>query len=82
MRPLSQTLTRSQQAFTHTLYTLAANPDSVTELRAEAEGVLAEHGRSKAAMSKLYKLDAYVKEVMRLQGGGGKRKSHESSPVM
>lgn len=71
-QPHSLPLIRCAQIFLHVLYTLAADASYVPELRAEAQTVLAEHGPTKAAMSRMYKMDSYIKEVIRVYGGGRK----------
>jgi hypothetical protein len=57
-----------KQAFTHALYDLAANPQYIQPLREEVEVNLAEKGWTKAAMDKMWKVDSFLKESMRLHG--------------
>jgi len=58
----------SANAITHALYHLAASPEFVQPLREEAEAIIREEGWSKAAMSKLRKMDSFLKESQRLNG--------------
>ena len=51
---------------THALYNLATYPEYVEPLREEIETVIQEQGWSKASVSKMTKLDSFVKETMRL----------------
>ena len=48
------------------LYSLAAMPQYLQPLRDEVEAVINEEGWTKYAMSKLYKVDSFLKESMRL----------------
>ncbi|ESK85449.1 cytochrome p450 [Moniliophthora roreri MCA 2997] len=52
-------------AFTNAMFYLAAYPQYVPELRQEVEGIVNEHGWSKASMQKLRKLDSFLKETAR-----------------
>ena len=54
------------QTVTHTLYNLATHPEYVQPLREEIESVIQEHGWRKASVTKMTKLDSFVKETMRL----------------
>ena len=54
------------QTVTHSLYNLAAYPQYVQPLREEIEAVIQEQGWSKASVTKMTKLDSFVKETMRL----------------
>lgn len=47
---------------------LAVYSDHIPELRQEMEQSLAQYGWSKVAMSKMYKLDSFMRETERLQG--------------
>lgn len=51
---------------TNALYDLAAHPEYIAPLRAEAEAVVAEHGWTKAAMGELHKLDSFIRESHRI----------------
>lgn len=57
-----------EQAFTHALYDLAANPQYIQPLREEIEANLADKGWTKAGMDKMRKVDSFLKESMRLHG--------------
>jgi cytochrome P450 len=54
------------QTVTHSLYNLATYPEYVQPLREEIEAVIQEQGWSKASITKMTKLDSFVKETMRL----------------
>ena len=54
------------QTVTHSLYNLATYPEYVQPLREEIEAVIQEQGWSKASVTKMTKLDSFVKETMRL----------------
>lgn len=61
-------------AFTTALYNLVARPDLVATLKEEVEPILEEDGWTKNAMSKMRKLDSFLKESLRLYGtNAGKR---------
>ncbi len=47
---------------------LADHPEYIDPIRKEIEEVLAEQGWTKAAMSKMWKLDSLLKEYQRHQG--------------
>lgn len=59
---------RSEQSFTHALYHLAANPTFAQPLREEAEAILQKDGYTKTAMSKMRKLDSFLRESLRFNG--------------
>nr|BAL05133.1 cytochrome P450 [Phanerodontia chrysosporium] len=58
----------SSNTFTHALYHLAANPEYITPLREEVETAISEEGWTKAAMSRLRKVDSFLRESLRLNG--------------
>ncbi|KAJ3785534.1 cytochrome P450 [Lentinula aff. detonsa] len=58
-------------AFCNALYQLAAHPEVVAPLREEIEAVVEESGWTKEAVSKMRKLDSFLKETLRFSGGGG-----------
>lgn len=58
----------SLQSFTHALYTLAVMPHYIQPMREEVEAVVSEEGWTKASMSKLYKVDSFLKESQRFTG--------------
>jgi len=60
----------SSIAFTQVLYDLATHPEYVEQMRKEVEAVIKEEGWSKASVSKLRKLDSFVKESLRLSPFG------------
>ncbi|KAF8521433.1 cytochrome P450 [Hysterangium stoloniferum] len=55
-------------SFMHVLYHLAAEPKYLAPLREEVEAVLEEYGWSKVAMTKLNRLDSFLKESQRING--------------
>ncbi|KAL4243261.1 cytochrome P450 family protein [Abortiporus biennis] len=59
-------------SFTHALYHLASSPQYVESLREEADRVLKEDGEfNRDSLNKLYKIDAFLRETMRLAGVNG-----------
>ncbi|KAF8994955.1 cytochrome P450 [Cyathus striatus] len=60
----------SSMAFTHILYDMALYPQYIPAIREEVETVIAEEGWTKASMSKMRKLDSFMKESTRLSGAG------------
>ncbi len=56
------------KSITQTLYDLATRPEYIQPLREEIEPLLAAEGWTKAAMSKMWKLDSFLKESMRYNG--------------
>ncbi|KAF5349711.1 hypothetical protein D9756_008946 [Leucocoprinus leucothites] len=55
---------------TQCLYDLAIHPEYVEEMREEAINAVAEHGWSKIAMTKMRKVDSFMKEALRLNSVG------------
>lgn len=55
---------------TQTLYNLAAYPEYVEPLRQEIEELVASQGWDKTTVTKLHKLDSFLKETMRLHPFG------------
>ncbi|EJD07459.1 cytochrome P450 [Fomitiporia mediterranea MF3/22] len=58
----------TSNSFTHALFHLAAEPQYIHPLRDEIEQVIKEEGWSKVAMTKMWKLDSFMKESMRFNG--------------
>lgn len=59
------------QSFTHALFSLAAEPEKyVPAMREEVERVIKEDGWTKVAMTKMRKLDSFLKETQRFNGIG------------
>ncbi|KAF8123587.1 cytochrome P450 [Boletus edulis] len=58
----------TSHAFTHGLFYLAANPQYIQPLREEVEGVIEKYGWSKATMSRMRKVDSFLKECQRVEG--------------
>ncbi|KAM6495657.1 Cytochrome P450 [Amanita muscaria] len=56
--------------FTFVLYELATRPEYVQPMREEVEAIVREEGWSKESISKLHKLDSFIKEAMRLSPFG------------
>ncbi|KAI6039988.1 cytochrome P450 [Pisolithus marmoratus] len=52
------------------LLNLAGNPQHAQELRNEVETVVSEHGWTKGALSKMRKVDSFLKETLRFTGNG------------
>lgn len=63
--PLQLTVTQST---THALYHLAAEPQYMRPLREEIEAVVKQHGWTKVAVGKMWKLDSFMRESQRLDG--------------
>ncbi|KAF9067154.1 cytochrome P450 [Rhodocollybia butyracea] len=57
--------------FTNSIYYLAAYPQIAEPLREEVSSAIEELGWTKAAMSKMVKLDSFLKETQRLSGVNG-----------
>jgi cytochrome P450 len=55
----------STMSFAHALYDLAVMPQYLQPLHDEVEAVVSEEGWTKSAMSKLYKVDSFLKESLR-----------------
>ncbi|KAJ7454170.1 cytochrome P450 [Mycena latifolia] len=60
----------SSMALTAALYDLTTYPVHILPMREEAERVISEEGWSKAALSKMHKIDSFLRESQRLAGGG------------
>ncbi|KAF7325009.1 Cytochrome P450 [Mycena kentingensis (nom. inval.)] len=58
----------SSTAFGNALIDLAVFPDSVDELREEAENIILEHGSSKDSVAKMHKIDSFLRESQRFTG--------------
>ncbi|KAL5492509.1 hypothetical protein ACEPAI_3956 [Sanghuangporus weigelae] len=58
----------SSNSFTHALFHLAAEPKYIVPIREEVERVINENGWSKVAMTKMWKLDSFMKESQRMNG--------------
>ncbi|KAJ6451927.1 cytochrome P450 [Mycena sanguinolenta] len=54
---------------TGALYDLTAYPEHILPMREEVERVIAEEGWSKASVSKMYKIDSFIRESQRLTIG-------------
>ena len=57
---------RHVQAFTHALYTLAANPEYIHPLRDEVHRVVEERGWTRDSIADLREVDSFLKESMRI----------------
>ncbi|KAI0046794.1 cytochrome P450 [Auriscalpium vulgare] len=60
----------SALTFTHVMYHLAANPEYQAPLREEVETIIAEEGWTKAAMSRMWRVDSFIRESQRVNGMG------------
>ncbi|TDL17296.1 cytochrome P450 [Rickenella mellea] len=58
----------TSMTFTHTMYHLAANPQYIAPMREEIEHVIKQDGWTKASMTKMHKVDSFVKETLRFTG--------------
>ncbi|KAI0059974.1 cytochrome P450 [Artomyces pyxidatus] len=58
----------SSKTFIYVLYELAANPQYLQPLRDEVEAIVAVDGWTKAAISKMRRIDSFVRESQRLHG--------------
>ena len=58
----------NEQSLTHALYDLASMPELIEPLRNEIEAIIAEDGWSKTAITKMSKLDSFLKESTRIHG--------------
>ncbi|KAI6039994.1 cytochrome P450 [Pisolithus marmoratus] len=56
--------------FSEALLNLAGNPHYGQELRDEVEAVVSEHGWTRGALSKMHKVDSFLKESQRFEGIG------------
>ena len=56
------------KSFTQALFHLAAEPKYVAPLREEVERVIKEDGWTKIAMTKMWKVDSFLKESQRYNG--------------
>ncbi|KAM6489258.1 Cytochrome P450 [Amanita muscaria] len=57
-------------SFTFILYELATRPEYIQPLRDEVEAVIKEEGWSKGSVRKLWKVDSFMKECMRVSNAG------------
>ncbi|KAI4521513.1 cytochrome P450 [Schizophyllum commune Loenen D] len=57
----------TSMTFTHAMYNLAAYPGYAEPMRKEVEDVVAEDGWNKASIDKMYLVDSFLRETMRLQ---------------
>jgi len=64
--------TLDSQAFTQALFTLASRPEYIQPIREEVEAVIAAEGWSKVAMTRMRKLDSFLKESARLNPLGAR----------
>lgn len=55
------------------MFSLAADPDLAGVLREEAEAVTKLEGWTKNALSKMYKLDSFLRENQRCTGDDGRK---------
>ncbi|KAF8471577.1 cytochrome P450 [Russula ochroleuca] len=53
---------------TQALYRLLANPKYIEPLRQEVDAVIKEEGWTKAGMDKMYKIDSFIRETLRVDG--------------
>ncbi|KAI6039989.1 cytochrome P450 [Pisolithus marmoratus] len=60
----------TSNTFSQALLNLAGNPQHAQELRNEVEAVISEHGWTKGALSRMRKVDSFLKETQRFEGNG------------
>ncbi|KAF8549327.1 cytochrome P450 [Imleria badia] len=60
----------SSNSFAQALFYLAGNPQYIQPLREEVEGIIEKDGWSKAVLSKMRKIDSFLKECQRVEGIG------------
>ena len=53
---------------TKVLYRLLSNPEYMEPLRQEVDAVVKEEGWTKAGIDKMYKIDSFVRETLRVDG--------------
>ncbi|KIJ50512.1 hypothetical protein M422DRAFT_245133 [Sphaerobolus stellatus SS14] len=58
----------TSMSFTHALFHLAAKPEYIQPLRDEVEATIKDSGWSKAALSKMSKVDSFLRESQRYNG--------------
>ncbi|KAF8554881.1 hypothetical protein OG21DRAFT_1012793 [Imleria badia] len=68
----------SANVFTSALYNLAANPQHVQPLREEVETIVENEGWSKVSLSKMRKVDSFLKESIRIDGINSSTLSHKA----
>lgn len=61
----------SSTSITHALYHLAANPGYIHPLREEVESIVRTDGWTKPAVSRMMKLDSFLRESQRMNGISG-----------
>ncbi|KAH9895701.1 cytochrome P450 [Cubamyces lactineus] len=58
----------SSNSITHAIYHLAERPEYLISLREEIEPIIQEEGWTKNAISRMWKLDSFIRESQRLNG--------------
>ncbi|KAH9895714.1 cytochrome P450 [Cubamyces lactineus] len=58
----------SSNSITHMIYHLAERPEYLLPLREEIEPIIREEGWTKGALSRMWKLDSFMKEAQRING--------------
>lgn len=56
------------QTFTQALYDLAAHPEYAQPMRDEVDAIVEEEGWTKNSMSKMRKIDSFLRESQRFHG--------------
>jgi hypothetical protein len=67
------------KAFTNSMLNLAARPECVAPLREELQEVIASEGWTKTSLTKLRKMDSFLKESERTTGSGACATSFSAS---
>ena len=65
---------------THALYDLASMPEYIAPLREEVEAIIATDGWTKNALAKMWKVDSFLKESMRLADGSLRKSPSAAHP--
>lgn len=58
----------TSQAFTHALYDLATKPEYIQPMREEIEALIENQGWTKNTVTKMYKVDSFLRESQRFDG--------------
>lgn len=56
------------QIITHALFDVVAYQQYIEPLRDEVKSLIDEHGWNKTSISKMYKLDSFLRESIRISG--------------
>lgn len=73
--------TELTQTLSHALHHLAASQEYIPILREEAEAIVSSEGWTKAAVSKMFKIDSFLRETTRLSGFSACTSSYQHIPA-